>query len=78
MRTKKLAIVLLFVLLFVCGCGTSGGSLAVYDSLGVSPAFHYRPIQLYTPEHRIENLERNAREMEIGRRFPSIAARSSY
>lgn len=65
MKKKKLAIILLFIMLFVGGCGTSGG----YETVGELPAlYQYRPIQLYTPEHRIANLERNAREMEIGRR----------
>ena len=46
-------VVVLFVL-FMCGCGYSEW-----------PVYQYKPIQLYTPEHRLDNLERNARELEI-------------
>ncbi len=50
-----IAIVVLAAMLLVCGCGYSGKL----------PDSQYQSIELYTPEHRIENLERNARELSI-------------
>ncbi len=65
-------IITLLAVLFVSGC---------YDDL----PYYYEPCQPYQPtntynsvERRIENLERNAREMEIGKRFPGTAAQPYY
>ncbi len=59
----------LFVVLFVCGC---------YDAFESSQTQPLKHIQSYTLEQRIENLERDTREMEIGRLFPAISAKSPY
>ena len=59
----------LFVVLFLCGC---------YDAFESSWNRPLQHIQSYTLEQRIDNLERNAREMRIGKQFPDIAAKPAY
>ncbi len=53
-QSRLFLTVFLFVVLFICGC--SGGDLPVYE---------YEPVQLYSTEQRLDNLERNARESRI-------------